>query len=410
MVPELEERLKKNRFGDYDRENFDRYANKRKLTLSCPVIHIAGSNGKSSTAHYLESIYLAAGYKVALLLSPYLYEANDAIRFCGENISNEKLQGIYEENRKDFDKFDLSSFEVLVALAYRYFEEVKPDLAIVECGMGGMLDATNLEEMDTRLAIITNVSLEHTSFLGTTLSQIALQKAGIIKPESPILVGRLDDESLGLLRDIAKDSESALTVMDQYHFDHLVGDMFHFDYGSYKDLEINTIADYQMRNAALAVQAISLLQNDFPVTEDALRAGLKEPALPVRLETLGRITFDSAQNPDGVEALIRSARSISKGRPISVLFASLRDKNIAVELPTLANIIPNITLTTFDHPLARNEEDYFLYAGDHPYEGDAVSTLKKLLEENPDGVVLVTGSIEFCAYLRERVIKEGLGR
>ena len=409
MVKELEERLAKTRFGEYDRDNFDRYASKRKLNPGCPVIHIAGSNGKSSVAHYLEAIYLAAGYKVGLFLSPALDCLNDAIRFDGKDIDDSTLSKLYNENCKDFDKFELSAFEVSVALAYRYFEAVKPDIAIIECGMGGVLDATNIEELDTRLSIVTSISLEHTSFLGTTLSQIALHAAGIIKDQTPVLVGRVDDESLGILRDEAKAYNSPFSKVERYYFDHLVGNNFHFDYGIYKDLEIHTLADYQLRNAALAVEAVYTLRADFPVEEDALRKGLLVDPLPARLENFGRITIDAAQNPEGIEALVRSAMTIGKGRTIQVLFGSLRDKNIAVELPTLANIIPSITLTTFPHPLARGEEDYFLYAGDHPFEADALATLKRFLEENPDDVVLVTGSIEFCAYIRKAVIEQRLG-
>ena len=408
MASDFQQRLLQDRYAEYDRENMDRYAEKRHLDPHCPIIHIAGTNGKSSTAHYLESIYRAAGYKVGLFLSPWVFSLKESIRYDGEFITEEKIGEIYEENRKDFDKFHLSSFEISVAIAYRYFEEVKPDIAIVECGMDGSLDATNLEDLDTRLAIITNIALDHTSFLGTTLSQIALHKAGIIKPGVPALVGKLDDESLGLIRDEAKDLDAPFYVVDQYHFDHLVGIHFHFDYGSHKDVELNTTADYQMRNASLAIQAVSILQNDFPVREESLRSGLLEPALPLRLETVGRIVYDAAQNADGIEALTRCIYTVSKGRNVQILFASLREKNIAVELPTLANVMPAITLTTFPHPLARNEEDYFLYAGDHPYADDPIATLKSLYVDHPDDVILITGSLEFCAYMREIAAKEGL--
>lgn len=408
MVKELEELLKQNRYGEYDRDNFDRYSSKKKLNPHCPVIHIAGSNGKSSVAHFLEAIYKEAGYKVGLFLSPSLYEANDSIRFDGKNITDEELSKIYSENCKDFEKFGLTSFEILVALCYRYFEQKKPDIAIVECGMGGVLDATNLEDLDTRLSIVTSVSLEHTGYLGTTLSQIALHTAGIIKAEVPVLVGRLDDESLGILRDEAKSYNSPFTIVERFYFDHLTEEAFLFDYGSYKNLGINTDAYYQIRNASIAVEAAYELRHDFPYEEEALRKGLMVAPLPLRFERSGNIAFDGAQNPEAVEALVRCIPTLAQGRPVHVLFASFREKNIAVELPTIANAVSDITLTTFDHPLARGEDDYFLYAGDHPFEGDALAALAHLKEQFPDDILLVTGSLEFCAELKAKAKKAGL--
>jgi hypothetical protein len=128
MASDFQQRLLQDRYAEYDRENMDRYAEKRHLDPHCPIIHIAGTNGKSSTAHYLESIYRAAGYKVGLFLSPWVFSLKESIRYDGEFITEEKIGEIYEENRKDFDKFHLSSFEISVAIAYRYFEEKQPQV------------------------------------------------------------------------------------------------------------------------------------------------------------------------------------------------------------------------------------------------------------------------------------------
>ena len=408
MVNAVEEYIAKYSNGVYDRTNFDKYAAKRKLILSCPVIHLAGSNGKSCTAKFLESIYLAANYKVASFIVPCLLENNECIRFNGKPIDDQTLAKLFQENQKDFDKFGLTGFEALVALAYRYFESVKPDIAIIECGMGGVLDATNLDDLDTRLSIITSISLEHTAELGTTVSQIALHTAGIIKADNPVLVGRIDDESLGIIRDEAKSMDAVLYRVDQYHFDHLVGNAFHFDYGMFKDVEINVEADYQLRNASLAIQAVQILKGDFPVSEEALRNGLKAMQIEGRLQREGRIVLDVAHNPEAIECLCRCMSSISKGRPVHVLFGSLRDKNIAVELPTLANRVADITLTTFDHPWAREEEDFFLYAGDHPYVDDAIGALKTLLEQFPGDAILITGATRFVGLMAKAIKEQGI--
>ena len=410
MVKELEDFLATHEHGAYGREAFDHYCAKRKLSLSCPVIHITGSNGKGSTAHYLESIYIKAGYKVAAFIKPAFYSVNETIRFQGEQISDEDLASLYKEHRKDIERFGLTSFEATVVLAYRYFNEKKPDIAIIEAGMGGVIDATNLEDLDTRLAIITTVSLEHTAYLGSTAPQIALHKAGIIKPEAPVLVGKRDDVCLNTIREEAKRFHCPVQVVGSYHFDHLVGGTFHFDYLAHKDVCLPTNAEYQIRNATLAIAAVDLLQEQFPVSEEALREGLNVAPLPGRLETLGRIVLDGAHNPEAIENLCRCLQSASKGRKIRALFASFRDKNIAVELPTLDNYVSGITLTTFDHPRARQEDDYFLYVEDHPFVANPKQALTALLENNPDDVILITGSLAFVGYMRQIVVTEGFDK
>ena len=409
MVEELEQFLKTHEKGAYNRDNFDKYCAKRRLILSCPVIHITGSNGKGSTAHYLESIYKAAGYRVALFTKPAFYCVNETIRFDGREITDLELAELYKENRKDFEKFGLTSFEANVALGYRFFESKKPDIAIIEAGMGGVIDATNLDDLDTRLAVITSISLEHTSYLGTTLSQIALHKAGIIKPERPVLVGKLEDACLDIIREEARQMKANLVRVEAYHFNHLVAGKFHFDYGPYKDVVINTDADYQLKNATIAIEAVRVLAADFPVSEEALRKGLGEEVLPGRLERFGRIVLDGAHNPEAVDSLCRCVVTLSKGKPTHVLFASFRDKNIAVELPALANVTSSITLTTFDHPRARREEEYFLYVNDHPFQQDAVAALEQLLEQYPEDAILVTGSLYFVGFMRREIIAKGLG-
>ena len=410
MVEEIERFLRQHENGVYDRDNFDRYVAKRKLVLSCPVIHIAGSNGKGSTAHFLESIYLKAGYRVASFTKPAFYAVNECIRYMGKEIGDDELTKLFHDNVKDFEKFHLSAFEATVALAYRYFESLRPDVAIIEAGMGGAIDATNIEDMDTRLALITTVSLEHTSYLGTTLSQIALHKAGIIKPGCLVLVGKLDDGSIDTIRSEADSVRAKFYRVEEYHFHHLVGNEFHFDYGAFKDLSIPCIAEYQIQNACLAIEATRLLNAEFAVTEEQIRQGLAAGALPGRLERFGRIVIDGAHNPEAVDALCRCVYSIGKGGPVHVLFASFRDKNIAVELPSLANRVATITLTTFDHPRARTEEEYMMYVDDHPFVADPVEGLAHLLEEYPADTILVTGSLAFVGSMRKAILEGGLDR
>ncbi|MCR5348684.1 MAG: hypothetical protein K6E59_03665 [Bacilli bacterium] len=408
MHEEIEKALSKLSKAPLTSDEFEKYCAKRKLILSCPVIQVAGSIGKSCLVHYLESIYLAAGYRVGAFFSSSLDGLQGMVRFGGENIPSKDLLELFHKNEKDLNRFGLTYFQASVALAYRYFEEKKPDLVIVETGLGGALDPTNLETLDTRLSIIASVSMDNTAELGTTLSQIALHAAGIIKPQAPVLVGNIDTTTLDTIREEALKQKSTLYRVEAFHFEHLVEGKFHFDYGPYKDVVLGTDASYQVINASLAIEATRLLQNDFPVTEEAVRAGLGKPNLPVRFERFGRVMLDAAHNPESAEALARCARTIGQGKPVHVLFASLREKNIAVELPTLANAVYTITLTTFDHPLARDGIDFMIYADDHPFEEDAWAALGKLLAEHPEDAILVTGSFEFVGMVRQRIETEGL--
>ena len=405
MVSELERFLGEATSASYGRDAFDKYCRKRGLSLNVPTIHVAGSNGKGSFCHYLESVYLAAGYKVAAFIKPAFYEVNECIRFNGKNISDEELQALFEESERDLRKFGLTAFEATVVLAYRYFESKKPDLVIVEAGMGGAIDATNIDEMNTILSVITSISLEHTSYLGTTLSQIALHKAGILKPNTPVLVGQMDDDPLAILREAAEEQGGALTVVDKDHFATLENGHQRFDYGPFKAVELSTPAQYQIKNACLAIETTRLLQDSFPVKEEDLRAGLKVAPLPGRYEKRGNVLFDGAHNPEGVKALVDSLR---EDKPIHVLFASFRDKNIAVELPALGNAVASIALTSFDHPRARQQDDYMLYLGDFPFYEDALEGLRDLLQQYPEDIILVTGSLAFVGYLRDRAEKEGV--
>ena len=400
MVEALERYIVDHDKGRYSREEFDRYCKKEKLRLSSPVIHITGSNGKGSTACFLMHILQQAGYKVGAFIKPAFYEANECILINDEPISDAALEKLFKQEEKAFQKYNLSAFEATVALAYRHFENEKPDILIIEAGMGGETDATNIDALPTILSIITSVSLEHTAYLGTTISQIAYSKAGIIKENAPILTGVLVDEAKEPIRDMAKDLEAPYYEVEEDHFATLKEDGYHFDYRPYKDLSIPSRSKYQIKNVGLAIEALKILAERFPVSEEAVREGLRMPLLGGRFEERGNVILDGAHNPEASATLMDTIRGLGITQPIHVLFASMRDKNIAVMLPTLNHDCETITLTTFPHFRARNEGDYFLYIGDYPYEEDPVKALEKLKEQYPEDVILVTGSLAFVGFLR----------
>lgn len=390
----------------YERQEWDEFVKKIGLSISFPFIHIAGSNGKGSTAYYLFNIYRQKGYKVALFSKPFVHKANEMIRVNDKTISDDDFARLYSIHEKEIRQCSLSTFEIETYIAFAYFNEQKPDIAIIECGMGGLTDSTNILSAKPLLSIITTISLEHTSFLGVSLSEIAENKAGIIKESCPVLVGKLPEEALKKIREISKNKEAPLFAVDDCHFDHYESPFFHFDYRPYKDLTLLTAASYQLINASIAIEATKLLSEKFPVDEYSTRKGLLAEPLPCRYERHRNIIIDGAHNPEAIKALMNTISRSLVGRRVHALFASFRDKNIAVELPIIANDTSDITLTTFPNERARDEMDYFLFQDDYRYNPDYRMALNNLLALYPDDYILVTGSLSFASIVRDYVIDE----
>ena len=387
---------------DYQRENFDAFLNKVGFEYKVPSIHIAGSNGKGTTANYIASIYRKQGYKVGLFTSPYLDEVNEMININGENISDSDFESAIKENEKLFSKYGLSPFEIQTFIALNYFQKNACDIAIIECGMGGEIDATNI--FTPIAAVITSISLEHTSYLGRSLSEIAYSKAGIIKKEIPTITGILGEEAMNTIVEIAKSKSSPITTSVEpanvvYSFMGL-----NFSYLTYSDLRISSAAHYSLKDACIAIEVINKLMPSFPVGENSIRAGLMDTFMPARMEKIldNPLTIvDGSHNPEGVQNMVKSLQNLALNADIHVLFACFKDKNIERMLAYLGEYSKDVILTTFPHKRARTEEDYFLYLEDHSYNEDALAALKELREKYPNDVILVTGSLAFAAYIRK---------
>ncbi len=398
---ELMSYFQKHNYSTYERDNYDRFLDKQRFEFPIKSIHITGSNGKGSTANFLYNAYLSNGYKVGLYTSPYLEDVTEMISVNGKNISQDEYLALFNEYQDKFEKFELSSFEMQTFIAFTYFVRQGIDLAIIEVGMGGFIDATNV--IDPLLAIITNISLEHTAYLGRSVSEIAYNKAGIIKEEAPVLVGKVDDSAMFAIREYAKDMDSKIYVVDDYHNDHIEGDGIVFDYYPFKNVKISTKAFYQCKNASLALEAINILKDKLPFDEAKVKEGLEKKLLPCRLEYVkDNLILDGGHNPDGINNLCETLGKLET-RPIHVVFASFKDKNIENMLIPLSNMAVDVTLTTFDHPRARGEEEYFLYLGDYEFDPNYLDLIKDKMAKFPDDVVLVTGSLAFVGRVKQEL-------
>ena len=389
---------------DYQRENFDDFLKKVNFKYDVPSVHIAGSNGKGTTANYLANIYRAHGLKVGLFTSPYLNKVNEMININGKDISDEEFVSVIKENEKLFDKYSLSSFEIQTYIALNYFMKNGCDLAIIECGMGGEIDATNI--FNPIVSVITSISLEHTAFLGRSLCEIAYQKAGIIKKEIPVVTGILDDEAINTIVEVTKEKECKLSVaVDAANVVYEDGG-FNFSYLTYKDLRINSSATYSLKDACIALETVNVLLDKYPVSHEEIRQGLASTFMPVRMEIVRKsplIIIDGSHNPEGVQNLVKSLQNVAQNREIHVLFACFKDKNIERMLSYLGEYSSDITLTTFPHKRARGMEDYFLFLDDYNFKDDPLLALDELKVNHPDDVILVTGSLAFAAYMANNI-------
>lgn len=382
-------------------EGFVRALKKGHLSIDVPSILITGSNGKGSTAFYL-TLLASKRYsgKVGTLYNSYLALPNESICIGGEPVSKEIFEEAFDELSPLFENFELTSPEMMVCLAASIFQKEKVEFAILECFMGGIDDPCVVIHPKMILSIITNVALEHTEYLGTTLSEIAYSCSGVIAKKVPLLTGALDPVSEDALKIICAKNKTSITHLDRPYLPHLVnGNSFVFDYPPYKGIAISTFASYQVWNACMALHANKMLP-ELSLSESEIQEAFAGKSLPGRLERFGNVVLDSACNGAAVDALCRTMQSVGRGRPVHVLFATKTSCNISVMLSSLDDAASTVTLTSFPHPQAREEMGYALYTEDHEYLANPFMALAYLQDKYPGEAILVTGCQEFVAYMR----------
>ena len=328
-------------------------------------IHVAGTNGKGSTSAMLDSVLRAAGYKTGLYTSPYIRVFNERMRVNGKNISDSELASLTEYIKPIADGMNdkPTEFELITALAFEYFARHNCDVVILEAGMGGRLDSTNIINTSV-LSIITGIALDHTAFLGDTVEKIAFEKAGIIKPLIPVIFGGTDASAEAVIRDKADELGSAFKTVDYSAL--LVKDMSLdgtvFNFGKYQDLKISLLGSYQPRNAAIVVSAVDVLrENGFEISDAALKEGLSSAEWQGRFEILSReplIIFDGAHNPQGIEAAVESIAFYFRSQKVALVTGVLRDKDYTYIARKLSTVASAAFTFTPDSPRALDSKEY----------------------------------------------------
>lgn len=400
---ELEQFFKDHNYSTYERSKYDKYLDDVDFVFDVPSIHITGTNGKGSTANYIYNIYRKAGYKVGLYTSPYLDDVTEMISIDGKQIDFETYLNKFNAHKEEFEKYNLSSFEMQTIIAFEFFKEANLDLVIIEVGMGGYIDATNI--ITPVLSIITSVSLEHTSYLGGTTSEIAHNKAGIIKQKVPVLLGKMDEFAIYAIRETARKLNAPVYTVSEHYNEQVLDGVACFNSQKLKDVRLSSPALYQVKNATLAIDAVKLLNEKFPVDDETIKSGLKDYVLPCRFEYFNEhILIDGAHNPEAMQDLVNSIKA-SVTKPVHVIFASFRDKNFSQMLNILDTISLDITITSFDHKRAKTEDEYFLFLSTYKFEADYLGKIKELRETYPDDLILITGSLYFAGLVKRELSK-----
>ena len=392
------------RSPSYDRENYDSFLKKVSFSYKVPSIHIAGTNGKGQTASFIASIYKEAGYKVGLYTSPYFKLPTETITINNKEIPEEVFSSYINKYKKFFDKYELTEFEITTFIALTYFNDEKCDIAVIECGMGGEIDATNV--FNPILSIITSVSMEHTSVLGRSLGEIAEHKAGIIKEGVPVLIDEFETEVISTIAERADYLNSKIEILGKYHNVNLLEDGYHFDYLTYTNLAIQKKSLTSIKNACYAVEAVTILKDKFFINEEHIKSGLLSTSLNGRMEILNigtTIIVDGAHNPEACKHLIDDVEKIAKGKNIHLVFASFKDKNISNMFPYLSTLTNDLNLTEFDNERCRREDDYFLYLDEYKYHKGHKALIKELITQYPEDIILVTGSLAFALLVSDEI-------
>ncbi len=395
----------------YERKAYDAFLKDVGFSAAFPFVHIAGSNGKSSVANYLANIYRLAGYKVASFIKPFSHSPLEMTRINGEMMKEGDFARIFSKFEGKIKGYALTSFEIETFVSLVYFGERGVDLAIVECGMGGEKDATNILEATPMLSIITSVSLEHTKFLGDSIKEIAKHKAAIIKRNSKALIGNLSIDAKKMVAQRAAQAGSELFEIKDISNAKYEAPYYHFDYEPYKDLMIVSPAYYEVMDASIALEAIKILRLSYPVSFDAIQRGLMDRQLECRLERVKNVYIDGAHNPEAIEKTMESAASIFMGRKAHVLFSSFKDKDVMKNIGIIKRYIDDVTLTTFDSKRARGIADYpESIRNSFPFNSSYELAINFLLATYPNDPILVIGSLEFAYRMRDylkNVLKYG---
>jgi len=390
------------------------------------TVHIAGTKGKGSTAAMISSILVSSGHCTGLFTSPHLYTWQERIAINGRAVTKRdfaRLTGAIQKHIKAINteaRFGkITTFEALTTMAFLHFKQKGADFQVLETGMGGRLDATNVA--DPGVCILTSISFDHTQVLGNTLAKIASEKAGIIKPGCTVISAPQQPEALAVIAEQCGLTGSELVLAGKdIHWKRLSGDLdgqtftIRGRHGNYK-LYVPLLGDHQLENACLAVAAAEVLrQRGAGITRDHIVQGMGSVKWPARLQILKKsplLVIDGAHNANSMNALIGSVRKYFPYNKLRVIFGSSGDKDINGMAGALAGLAGNVIITSSGHPRAASAEQLARIFRQHGISADIKPDVREALSaalaaSGDDDLVLATGSLFIAAEIG-KAFKEG---
>lgn len=392
---------------------FDRPQDKLK------IIHITGTNGKGSVASFIANALIENNYSVGKFTSPYITNIREEIEVNRKEISEEDFANIASEVRSKVEELDekkifVSGFEILTAIAYIHFSRKKLDFAVMEVGMGGRVDATNV--MEKSIPVFCHIALDHANILGDTLEKIAREKGGIIKESSSVFSYPQDEEARQELKKVSKEKSSYFNEFSLDEVKLISSDEFgnKFDFRSHKDVEISLIGEHQALNASLALMVLDFLKEEYKLDEEKIKLGFKNAANIGRTECLSRnplIVVDGSHNLDSIEGIEKSVKKFSYNNLI-LGFSLLKDKDHSNILRKIEKIADKIVLTEIDNErftdLDSLEKEFKSFSNKEIYaiknRKEAVEKTLELAEEGD--MVLWCGSLYLIKDIRKILLEK----
>ncbi|MBT8393185.1 MAG: bifunctional folylpolyglutamate synthase/dihydrofolate synthase [Ignavibacteria bacterium] len=366
--------------------NFLNYLGNPQKTLK--IIHLAGSNGKGSTASFIASILQESGFRIGLYTSPHFIKFNERVQINGLQIDDKYIAEFMTEHEVYIDQYQLTFFEVTTALAFKYFAETITDYCIIETGLGGRLDATNV--LNPNAVVITTISLEHTNVLGNTLKQIASEKAEIIKPRVKVFTGKLEPEVEKVIQEKCVQTNSELFQLKNFFNEELILKIGKNEI-DFNNIEIPLKGNYQKYNAALASLVVSKIFNLYntSIFRNGIKNVCKNTCIQGRYEYFHKnpfIIFDSAHNSESIENFLTEFEKESNQFSKKVLlFGAMRDKSIEEMIVSLKPHFDEIVLTEIE------------------YERSAkINELKRICKKNNIAAEVTNSPAEFVRNFRTR--------
>ncbi len=369
---------------------------------SYPTIHIGGTNGKGSTLSYLSHILDAAGYKVGSFISPYVIKINERFQINQVMISDDDLLKYTNQMYDFYHEFDsithdhLTFFELMTLIGFLYFRDQKVDIAVIEVGLGGRLDATNV--IHPLVSVITSIGYDHMHILGNTLELISLEKLGIVKPGTPLISGVLNPELVPLFKAKAEENKAEISFISPLKFTPTRPQGFEFLEDTFY---ISMLGSHQIQNAKCAILAAQKINDlGFPISNAALKEGLLNTRWPGRFEMIDRFILEGAHNINGMQAAISTIEDYLLEEELTVVFGVMADKETEAMQNLIEPYAKRIVFTEVNIPRALSR-DVLYERSTHPNKSKC--EINSIINET-SGTTLVIGSLYLVSAIRNQLI------